>query len=304
MLAEMAVADAYGISFEFVPDTADRVNDLSRYYQHPTYGDMVPGHYTDDTQRSIANGLMVLDHYNGGGPIKGDVFSPISYLAYYQIVFARDQRPGYSRRFEAFLKDNLETDPVDMALKLNRKPTNGAVMGAAALGYLRTPEEVMLAAASQALSTHSYAAIPYAQIVAMSAHYTINNIGPLHDLSPWLYRHLADSGKSARDFLADATAMLGDNNPPGPVTMGASSAVRLMLWALPRYHSLSALTKLAVQVGGDTDSAAAIMVAVASESLEYVDDFPDALWDGLENGPFGHDFLRDIDEQLQQTRVA
>lgn len=298
MIAEMALADSYALPFEFVPDTADRVNDLSRFYQHPTYAEMEPGHYSDDTQRSIANARVILDP-------KGSIYNPLTYAEEYMATFALDPRPGYSRRYEAFLRESVSNDwsAEDFCLRISRKSSNGSVMGAAVLGFLPKVEEVMLAAASQALSTHSYAAIPYAQIVAMSAHYTINNIGPLHDLSPWLYRHLADSGKSARDFLADATAMLGDNNPPGPVTMGASSAVRLMLWALPRYHSLSALAKLAVQVGGDTDSAAAIMVAVASESLEYVDDFPDALWDGLENGPFGRDFLRDIDEQLQQTRA-
>jgi ADP-ribosyl-[dinitrogen reductase] hydrolase len=298
MLAEMAVADAYAIPFEFVPNTADRANDLSGYYQHPTYDDMVPGCYTDDTQRSIGNARMVLDHYSGEA-MPEDIFNPIAYLHRYKQTFAGDPRPGYSRRFEAFLKDNLDTATVDMAIKLNRKPTNGSVMGAAALGYLDSPEKVMLAAAAQALSTHSYAAIPHAQIVALSAHYAIHNLGRFGDLAPWLYKLLNESGKTVADFLSDATF---NSVKPSTITMGASSAVKLMLWALPRYNTLSELTKLAVDVGGDTDSAAAIMVAVASESNEYVDDFPSALWSGLEAGKYGVEYLRDLDQQLNTIK--
>jgi ADP-ribosylglycohydrolase len=296
MLVEMAVADAVGIAFEFVPDTADRPNDLSRFYQHPTYSDMVPGCYTDDTQRSLANATVLLF----GGDKDGRAYSPLAYLEAYQYVFERDPRPGYSKRFEAFLKDNLHTHPVDMALKLNRKATNGAVMGAAALGFLSSPEKVKLAAAAQALSTHSYASIPYAQIVALSAFYTINNVGKLTELNTWLYKELHESGTSVAEFLGQATFA---PSLPSTITMGASSAVKTMLYALPRNNSLAALIKLAVEVGGDTDSAAAIMVAVASESLEYVDDIPQHLYDSLENGTYGRDYLTSTDAELRGLRA-
>lgn len=295
MLVEMAVADSYGIAFEFVPDTEDRPNDLSRYYQHPTYADMIPGRYTDDTQRSVANALMVLS----GGHGNGALYNPIDYVASYQRTFARDPRPGYSKRFEAFLKDNLDAFPVDMALKLNRKPTNGSVMGAAVLGYLPTVESVMLAAAAQALSTHSYAAIPYAQIVALSAFYGINDIGRLSGLNGWLYRHLSESGESVAEFISEATF---NSTVPSKITMGASSAVKLMLYALPRHTSLASLIRLTVDIGGDTDSAAAIMVAVASTFQEYKNDIPQHLFDNLENGDYGKDYLAGIDADLAALR--
>lgn len=293
MLYEMAIADAYAIAFEFVPDSADRPNDLSGYHRHPTYTDVVPGRYTDDTQRGIANAEMVMESFLR--PSDNRLFSPVAYVAQYQSVFARDPRPGYSRRFEAFLKENLETDPTEMMLKLERRPTNGAVMGSAVLGFLSEPSQVMMAAAAQAISTHSYETIPYAQIVAMSAHFVINDLGPLSDLTPWLYRHLSDSGEQVKEFLSR------DHEKPETVTMQASSAVELMLYALPRYNSLSALTQLAVEVGGDTDSAAAIMVAVASESRHYVDDFPTPLRDGLGNDYFGNYYLKQLDRDLKSS---
>lgn len=289
MLVECAIADASSIAYEFVPDTADRPNDLARYYQHPTYGDMVPGHYTDDTQRSIANARVIL---RGGD----DLYNPLAYIAAYQGAFARDPRAGYSRRFESFLKENLDTEPATMALKINRKSTNGAIMGSAVFGFLPTIEQVKLASAVQALSTHSYSTIPYAQIVALSAHYMIQNIGTTADLCGWLYKNLYESSKEVADFLGDAAFR---TQPPKKVSMEAHSAVKLMLWALPRNNSLSALVKLSVAVGGDTDSAAAIMVSVASESREYSNDLPENLIQGLENGVFGRDYLAGLDERLR-----
>lgn len=298
MLPEMALADAYAIPFEFVDNTPDRVNDLSRYYQHPTYDDMIPGHYTDDTQRSIANATMVLDYR--ANPFSSDIFNPIKYVDRYQQTFRLDPRAGYSRRYEAFLKKYLDADAIDMALAMNRKPTNGSVMGAAVLGFLPDSSVVKLAAAAQALSTHSYPAIPFAQITALSAHYFINDVGPKDKLISWLLCELEDSGKSVREFLLEPAAVRWGYPSPPPTTMGASSPVRLMLWALPRYNTLSDLVRKAVDVGGDTDSAAAVMVAVASESREYTNDLPKVLWDGLENGRNGLDYLRDLDKQLRE----
>lgn len=295
MLLEMAVADAYAIPFEFVPDTSDRLNDLSRYYQHPTYTEMVPGHYTDDTQRSIANAELLLSAREQEA--MAILYTPVAYMAHYQQTFRRDPRPGYSRRFEAFLKENLETRPAEMMLKLNRKPTNGAVMGAAVLGFLPTVEAVMLASAAQGLSTHSYATIPYAQIVALSAHYFIKNIGHSADLCGWLYTLLGESGKDVAAFLTDTAVR---SAPSEKVTMEAASVVRLMLHAIPRHNSLADLVKLAVDVGGDTDSAAAIMVAVASESHEYVNDLPEHLVQGLETGDYGRAYLESLDRQLRE----
>lgn len=293
MLYEMSVADAYGIAFEFVPNTPDRPNDLSRYYQHPTYSDMVPGHYTDDTQRSIANALMILS----GGHGNGALYNPIAYVDSYQRTFNRDPRPGYSKRFEAFLKDNAGVPAQEMALKLNRKGTNGAVMGSAVLGYLRTPEQVMLAAAAQAISTHSYTTIPFAQITALSAHYALYEIDELKYLNLWLYDRLHESGKTVKDFLLSAST---DQPPQETITMGASSAVQHMLYSLTRFTTLSGLIRHTIDVGGDTDSAAAITVAVASASKEFTNDLPQPLIDSLENGNYGADYLKSLDVELTQ----
>ncbi len=274
MLIECALADAYCIPFEFVENTPDRPNDLMTYHKHPTYDDLIVGQYTDDTQRTLANASAMLYGDN--------LFSPLTYARSYLETFASDPRAGYSRRYEAFLRESVaaKLSPQQFCLKLVRKPTNGAVMGAAVLGYLPTPEEVMLAAAAQAISTHSYATIPYAQIVALSAHYFLHaKNAEKRCLIDYLYIHLHESSKAIKELL---NAPETENPPIDKISMGASSAVKLMLWAIPRYNKLSDLMKLAVDIGGDTDSAAAIMVAVASCSPEYEFDIAESLIQNLE----------------------
>ena len=110
MLLQMALADSYSIAFEFVEDSADRPNTLTEFYQHPKYKDMKPGCYTDDTQRALANALMVLEYGKyQNNRTHAALFNPIAYVTAYQNIFRQDPRPGYSRRFEAFLKENLDT---------------------------------------------------------------------------------------------------------------------------------------------------------------------------------------------------
>ena len=74
MLIEIAIGDAYGIGFEFVKNTPDRPNDLSQFYQHPKYSNLIPGQYTDDTQRALANMRVVCSN---------DVLHPLSYANAY-----------------------------------------------------------------------------------------------------------------------------------------------------------------------------------------------------------------------------
>ena len=301
MLLQMALADSYSIAFEFVEDSADRPNTLTEFYQHPKYKDMKPGCYTDDTQRALANALMVLEYGKyQNNRTHAALFNPIAYVTAYQNIFRQDPRPGYSRRFEAFLKENLDTPASQMASKIKRRSTNGAVMDAAPLGFLKDLNDVKLAAAAQALSTHSHKTIPYAQIVALSAHYCIHNLGRIPELSDWLVTNMRESDPELEEIIDRATYPASPQRLPKRADMEAQTAVEVMLWALPRERSLSDLIKLAVDIGGDTDSTAAIITAVASEHYIYQDDLPEALIEGMENGPKGRDYLASIDDELHK----
>jgi len=50
--------------------------------------------------------------------------------------------------------------------------------------------------------------------------------------------------------------------------------------------------------GGDVDTVATIALAAASWSVDYAQDLPVALVEGLENGAFGRTYLKDLDRQL------
>lgn len=266
MLPEMALADSYAIAFEFIDRPYPFENDTRTFHQHPKYSELQPGLYTDDTHRALSNTRVLLG---------GDVFDPLAYIAQYQSDYIHDPRAGFSKRYEAFLKENCTALPEEFATRIVRKPSNGSIMGVAPLGYLRTPEEVMFAAACQAMSTHSHTTIPYAQIVALSAHFFIYDHGTKDDLVGFLHEYLDPSSSKIADFL-------DEERKDEPVHMGASSATKLMLDLVPKNNSLNDLVRQAVEIGGDTDSASAIMVAVASCSKEYEFDFHDDLVSGCE----------------------
>lgn len=282
MLFECAIADSYAIAFEFVDKPYPFKNDMRTFHQHPKYSELKQGQYTDDTHRALSNAKVILD---------GDMFNPLSYIKQYQEDYRNDPRAGFSKRYDAFLKEHVDRSPIEFATKLIRKPSNGAIMGAAPLGFLPTPEQVMLAASCQAISTHSHTTIPYAQIVALSAHYFLYNRGSKNDLVKFLHVYLDPSSAKIKQFL-------DDDREDAPIHMGASSATKLMLDLVPQNNSLNSLVEQVVEIGGDTDSAAAISVAVASCSEEYVSDFHTDLVSQCEQGNTEH--LKEMDQRLSQ----
>jgi ADP-ribosylglycohydrolase len=286
MLVETAIADAYAIAWEFCNNPQE--NDLKGFYQHPRYHDMIPGHYTDDTQRSLANAMVILNKP------REKWFDVLTYVQSYQDVFRHDPRAGYSRRYEAFLKENLTVSPEEFALKLKRRNTNGAVMGAAIFGYLSTPEEVMLASAVQALSTHNYETIPQAQIVALSCHHFLRG-GLKADLPDFLNEHLV-AHRDVVDTIAWSQNCYVGNSP---VKMISDNVVDFLLSDAIRFNNLTDIILRAVDRGGDTDSSAAVSVAVLSNSIEVVNDIPEVLYQQSEN----LDHLKTVDDLLRKTFV-
>ena len=289
MLYEMAIADAYAIAFEFVPDTPDRPNDLKTFYQHPKYIELVPGQYTDDTQRSIGNANVLLS---------GEWWNMMAYANEYVSQFKLDPREGYSRGFQKLL-NSVDTGEEFINTCRRERTSNGAVMGSAVLGYLHEPEQVKLAATTQACLTHLPATAVHAQIVALSAHYFIYGLGKKAGLFAWLMAQLPDGSMTA-DQWDDWTAEI--ESITSRTTIEASSISAFVIGALDRHHTLTGIIKEAVDRGGDTDSAAAAAVAVASECNEIQNDLPAELMAGIEAGKWGVDFLKVIDKELAEFK--
>lgn len=303
MLLNMAVADAYAIPFEFIDKSEyPGPNDLKTYHKHPKYHELKLGQYTDDTQRSIANFEVLM---------QDDYFNALAYADSYVGVFKRDPREGYSRGYQDLLNgiinraDRGPDNQYDYGagrefLRTCRrsKNSNGAVMGAAIIGILKDIEEVKLAATIQACTTHLPHTAVHAQIVALAAHYTVYDLGSKNEIQSWVMQHLEDNAFISQEAIVRWIGYADDSESPTKIF--ASNISAFVISAIKRHDTMSGILREAVDRGGDTDSAAAAAIAVASHCKEIENDLPAELYEGLENGQYGYDFLKMLDNDIAE----
>jgi ADP-ribosylglycohydrolase len=75
-------------------------------------------------------------------------------------------------------------------------------------------------------------------------------------------------------------------------------SVRAAITALRESDSMSDLLRRCVAFSGDVDTVAAIALAAGSCCDELAQDLPDQLVCQLESGPYGRDYLADLDKRL------
>lgn len=296
MLLEMAIGDAYGIGFEFVKNS-QHVNDLSQFYQHPIYANLIPGQYTDDTQRTLANMMVIAnkDHLN-----------PLDYAKAYVDEFKASPRDGYSRRYQALIQEcNTGLDLLNKVIPT--QVSNGSIMGVAPIGYLEDVNRVLRAAGIQAMVTHSYETVPYAQMIALAAHYFLYDLGSKEDLLEFINDKLVE-----QYFVVDGLHPL-KNTFAGifkeseyedilePCDMSAHMTAYHSLYAVLSYDNLADMLKHCIDVGGDTDSLAAISMALGSVSKEIENNLPQNLYDGLENDGRGLDYIKQLNAVIDNV---
>lgn len=287
MLLELAVADAYGIAWEFVdnPDEHGLVNDLSQYYQHPKYDTLKPSQYTDDTLRTIATARVITScTYED----ETAYLNPVNYVKALMSEYKDDPRDGFSRRFQQYLAQTVDASPVEFLRGIKKRAeSNGSLMGVLPCGFLPTLSDVRLAATIQAITTHSVATAPFAQAMALAAHYFIYKLG--------------DKG-SLIDFIKEEveTDAFEPYRPLNPsyTSMRAKGTAETVLDLLMQGDSLAGILKAAVDAKGDTDSVAALSVGIASCSSAYEKNLPQHLVDGLE---FGNRYVKAEFRMLEET---
>ncbi|MCK9532362.1 MAG: ADP-ribosylglycohydrolase family protein [Gammaproteobacteria bacterium] len=295
MLLEMAIGDAYGIGFEFCKTNS--VNDLSRFYQHPKYSNLIPGQYTDDTQRSLANVMVIT---------RKDYLNQFDYAQAYIDEFKASPRDGYSRRFQAL----IESCNNGLDLLSNVRPTkdsNGSIMGVAPVGYLEKISDVKRAAAIQAMVTHSYSTVPYAQMIALAAHYFLYDLGSKDDLLEFINDQLdeqyfiVDGRHPLKNTFSDIFKESEYEDIIEACDMTAQKTAYHSLYAVLSYDNLADMLKHCIDVGGDTDSLAALSMAIGSSSKEIENNLPKHLYDTLENGTRGRDYIDSLDNVLNNV---
>jgi ADP-ribosyl-[dinitrogen reductase] hydrolase len=264
MLLEMAVGDAYGAGFECVSAGMVREHNRGLYYiQHPRHK-IQPGRYTDDTQMSLAVAEALLS---------GEPWTRDNLARRFVEGFHRDPREGYASRFHAFL-----------ARVQHDSDRSGAAMRAPPLGVLSSARQVVVHCRLQAALTHDTPDGIHAAIAAaLMTHYFLYDLGPTQDLGVYLEAQVP-----------------GEWSVPyrGEVGLQGWMSVRAAITAVVRQRRLSDLLRDCVAFTGDVDTVASIALAAASCSREYVLDLPPTLLAGLENGPYGRDYLMEVDRRL------
>lgn len=279
MLVELAVGDAYGAGFEYADrETVRAGNDLSRYVRHPRHR-IIPGHYTDDTQMSIALAEAIVDDLPWTREALAQKFVE---------VFQRDPREGYSGGFYDLLRGVRDGRELVAALRAD-SDKSGAAMRATPIGVYATVEEVIARCRTQAAITHDTPdGINAAVAAALLAHYFLYDLGPKAEVGHFLERHVP-----------------GEWSAPwqGKVKSKGWMSVRAAVTAIQASESLSRLLWACVDYTGDVDTVAAIALAAGSRAREITPNLPDHLLYGLENGAYGRDYLAALDERLA-ARVA
>lgn len=273
MLVAIAIGDAYGAGFEFAPRAKiDAHNDGAGYVDHEL--GIPAGRYTDDTQMSIALAELLLADAPLDAPAFADAFVR---------VYQRDPRAGYSRGFGQLLSE--VADGAELLRRIHPGSTrNGAAMRSVPLGLIDDRALMRRVAREQASVTHdSEPGRLSSEVVALMAHALLRRTARVDELAALV---AAETGFALRaDWHAE-------------VEVDAIETLHAVHTALVRHRSKRALLRACVAFGGDTDSVAAIALGLASLADEFVDDLPPSLVDGLENGAYGRDWLRALDDRL------
>lgn len=276
MLVEIAIGDAYGAGFEFCDrEKIARANTLAGYVQHEL--GIAPGCYTDDTQMSVAVAEVLL---------RCDALSPNTFADAFVHCYQRDPRQGYAKGFQKLLGECF--DGTDLRQRI--RPTssrNGAAMRSVPLGVLADRSRLLSVAKKQATVTHdSPEGILSSQVVALMAHALLHERAELDDL-PRIVR--------------DWTGFELQRNWSSEVECDAMQTLHAVNTALLRNERMSCLLRDCVDFGGDVDSVASIALGLASLTSEYEKDLPAFLWDELENGLYGKNFLYQLDVNLMRA---
>jgi len=273
MLIHIAIGDAYGAGFEFAPRAKiDAHNDGAGYVVHEL--GIPAGHYTDDTQMSIAIAELLLSDAPPDAPACADAFVR---------AYRRDPRGGYSRGFGQLLSE--VADGAELLRRIHPGSIrNGAAMRSVPLGLIDDIDAMRRVAREQAAVTHdSPEGRLSSEVVALMSHALLRGTTRVGGLAAMVSAH---------------TGLQLRHDWHGEVAVDALETLHAVHTALAATRSMRELLRACVAFGGDTDSVAAIALGLASLSDEFVDDLPASLHAGLENSAYGRDWLAALDAQL------
>lgn len=285
MLIETAIADAFGAGYEFndigLAKFGGKVD--AGYIQHPRHKGLRPGMYTDDTQMSIALAECI---------VSGDKWTQYNIVKHFLNAFLRDPRDGYSRNFQSFLETKANQTPEGFLE--NIKPDSDKCGGAMRVGpvglFAKSIDQCKEMATIQAEITHKTKDGVNAAVAAA--------------LMGFYLHHTIEETKFLPAFLEARVPGYGWKTEwSGKVGVKGIPCVHAALWAIVLHKSQRDMLEWIVALRGDVDSVAAIAFSAASDTkgMPLKEDLPSNLFDTLENGQYGRDYIVELDKKLQRV---
>lgn len=312
MLLYIAQGDALGFATEYIElpqnrTTKDEVLKFERYVKHPVW-DIPAGHYTDDTQMSIANAEVLLEYNFKAPPTEEAVRAvPWRFADAYVRCFKRDPRPGYSQGLQTVLEkvdcggDFLKT--VDRG-----SDKNGAAMRSVPFGVLPSPDDVYYATIEQSKITHDTpGGRGSALFIGLMSHFAIHTDDPLTRIR-----------ERIRDYIGIPAGSRDLAPWPGGPVVGPHVGIKTacaVLTLLETETTMLGIARRAIEWGGDTDTVLAVAWGIASARMGAKipgwaprsggdegmrDQLPAFLDEDLENGVYGRDFLVTLGTRLME----
>jgi ADP-ribosylglycohydrolase len=295
-LTALAIGDSFGRAFEFATKEAIENNlDIKNYSQcvgkYPDEEGGNIGRYTDDTQMSMAiTEHMLLDY-----PITHDF-----YAASFLQTYTRDKRGGYSKRIKKVLDSSKNVKDFHNHIgDLVPRNSNGSVMRCLPLGLYPDIKQLKHACVIQTTVTHpTIDCIIATTAVALSVHYLYYNIQ--RSYISWMSEQMGQDNF----FKVYDTYTLGEEVKCDALET-ASFCLNFIFRTsrfIParskiKFDKMSQILTECIMVGGDTDSTASICLGLACIK-DIKNDLNDNLFDNLENGTYGRDYIIGLEEKL------
>lgn len=294
MLLFICMGDAYALGAEYLkmPENQDHINEMlniDKYYQHPKHL-QTPGTYSDDGEMSaaIANVLINHDH-----PFTKEQFAD----AFVAEFLRGGKRRGYSRAFQSVM-DECETgnDLLEKVVPTSEK--NGACMRAVPLGVISDINQMLDTAILQASITHNTKpAIFSAKAIALMSRFSLYSNDPFSKMRDFCVEFLSPEERADYSYVFNTCysgRVIGTDDVP--VSIATVHAVHHLLTSC---DNLMDIMKAIIEMGGDTDSVAAITWGIASARYKY-ENIPSFLRSGLEpnNVSTGEAYLMGLGSRL------
>lgn len=297
MLLRIAQGDACAICIEYVErdkheELFEQLLKFESYLPHPSYHKLPPGLYTDDGQQSLAVAEVLI---NKGLAVTGDDFL-YSFLA----CFKRDERDGYSRKFQTILEQANSVEELKSLItaKSNR---NGAAMRSVPLGVIKNPFDICNIATIQASTTHdSEYGVESSILVGLMSHFSLYKTDSFKNLNEWLIPY---NFYFAEHFKTPWRGPI-HHKKNDPLQLGVGiNTVHAVNTLLIEETSLMGMMRRIIEWGGDTDSVAAIAWGIASARFQD-EVLPEFLERDLEVGrKYGPEYLKLIGKRLMDLNV-